>query len=307
MLGYSYLKARPTDHVFFYSWGRVRRQGLGMSGFVFRPWATVATVPMDSRDDIFAVEAMTKDYQTVTVQGLLTFRIADAVQAVSRQDFSIDLKTGALTAEPMKQVVERLRGMVQTACRDALVKSALADALSTSDALSQAIRDRVSGDEKLKGDGIAVDRVLVLSVKPTPEIRKALEASMREQLLRQSDAATFERRRAAVADEHDLKLREQRNERQLAETNLSDELALEAERRRLAAAKAETAAVDAKARADALAMELAPLTAIPPQRLAAIALKIWAERGVQLSTLSLGGDSLTDLKSLVEEMSGKAA
>lgn len=307
MFGYSYLKARPTDHLFIYSGSRVRRQGLGVSGFVFRPWATAAAVPMDSRDDIFAVEAMTKDYQTVTVQGLLTFRIADAGLAVTRQDFSIELKTGAHKAEPMKQIVERLRGIVQTACRDALVKSALADALSTSDALSHAIKDRVTGDEKLKGDGIAVDRVLVLSVKPTPEIRKALEASLREQLLRQSDAATFERRRAAVADEHDLKLREQRNERELAETSLTDDLALEAERRQLATARAETAAIDAKARAEALRLELAPLTEVAPQKLAAIALKVWAERGVQLSSLSLGGDSLTDLKALVEDMAAKAA
>jgi regulator of protease activity HflC (stomatin/prohibitin superfamily) len=305
MFGYIYFKPRPTDYVVIYSGGRARRQGQGLAGFVFRPWTTASAVPTDARDDIFAVEAMTQDFQTVTVQGLLTFRIVDAPTAAARQDFNVNLATGQHIGEPMKQIVERLRGIVQTACRDALVRLPLADALSTSDALSRAIKERVASDAKLKEDGIGVDRVLVLSVKPAPEIRKALEADLREQLLRRADAAMFERRRAATTDEHELKLKDEKNKRELAETELGNQLALEEERRRLAEAKAETLRTEAEAQARAVREQLKPFAELPPKQLAAIALRDWAIKGGQISSLSLGGDVLNDLAAAMRGSAGK--
>ncbi|MBL9098301.1 MAG: SPFH domain-containing protein [Alphaproteobacteria bacterium] len=292
MFGYRYLKSKPTDHVILYSGGRVRRQGMGLSGFVFAPFATAAAVPTDARDEIFAVEAMTADYQTITIQGLISFRIKDASVAAQRQDFSINLISGAHTGEPMKQIVERLRAIAQTACRDALVRSTLDAALNKSDELSQVIMRGIAEDKRLAGDGIGVDRVLVLALKPTPEIRKALEANLREQLLRQADAAMFERRRAATADEHDLKLRDEKNKRELAENALANEQALEAERRKVAEARAETQKAEAAADAEAQRLRLAPWSELKPEQIAALAFKDWANRETTLTSLSLGGDAL---------------
>lgn len=67
MFGFRYLKSRPTDYVMLYRGGRIRRQGVGLAGFVYAPFATAAAVPTDARDEIFAVEAMTVDYQTITI------------------------------------------------------------------------------------------------------------------------------------------------------------------------------------------------------------------------------------------------
>ncbi|MEQ1866264.1 MAG: hypothetical protein ABL996_16625, partial [Micropepsaceae bacterium] len=142
---------------------------------------------------------------------------------------------------------------------------------------------------------IGVDRVLVLSLKPTPEIRKALEAKLREELLRQADAAMFERRRAATTDEHDLKLRDEKNKRELAETALANEQALEDERRKLADAKAETLKAEAGAEAEALRIRLKPWTEISAQHISAMAFKDWANRDTALTSLSLGGDALERL------------
>jgi regulator of protease activity HflC (stomatin/prohibitin superfamily) len=273
-----------------YRGGRVRRQGLGFAGFVYMPFATAAAVPTDARDEIFAVEAMTVDYQTITIQGLISYRIKDAAVAATRQDFSINLYNGGYTAEPMKQIVERLRAIAQTACRDALVRSSLDSALNKSDELSQIIMRGIADDKRLAGDGIGVDRVLVLSLKPTPEIRKALEAKLREQLMRQADAAVFDRRRSATADEHDLKLKEEKNKRELAETALGNEQALESERRKLADVRAATVKAEANAEADALKIRLQPWKEIEPGHIAAMALKDWANRDTSLASLSLGGD-----------------
>lgn len=305
MFGFTYFKPHPTDYVVIYRGGHARRQGLGKSGYVYVPWSTVSAVPTDARDDIFAVEAMTHDFQTVIVQGLLTFRIGDPSLAAARHDFSVNLKSGLHTGEPMKQIIERLRGIVQTACRDALVRLPLADALSTSDTLSLAIKERVAGDAKLKDDGIAVDRVLVLSVKPAPEIRKALEADLREQLLRKADSAMFERRRSAISDEHALKLRDEKNKRELAETELGNQLALEEQRRTLAEAQAATIRTEAEAQAVSVREQLKPYAELAPNQLAAIALREWAVKGGQISSLSLGGDVLNDLAASLRSSGGK--
>ncbi len=297
MFGFRYIKSRPTDYMILYRGGRIRRQGVGLTGFVYVPFATAAAVPTDARDEIFAVEAMTVDYQTITIQGLISFRVKDPAVAAKQQDFSIDLMTGVHRAEPMKQIVERLRAIAQTACRDALVRSTLDAALNKSDELSQIIMRGIGDDKRLAADGIAVDRVLVLALKPTPEIKKALEANLREQLLRQADAAMFERRRAATTDEHDLKLREEANKRELAERALANEQALETERRKVAEASAETRKVEAMAEAEAARIKLKPWVEIEPSHIYAMAFRNWAERDTSLTSLSLGGDALERLAS----------
>ncbi|HRE61513.1 MAG TPA: SPFH domain-containing protein [Micropepsaceae bacterium] len=295
MLGFRFFRSRPTDYVLLFSSGRPRRKGLGLGGVIYTPTATAAAVPIDTRDDIFSVEAMTADYQTVTVQGQLTYRIAEPETAAARQDFAIDLKTGRHVGEPMKQVVERLRAIVQSACRDALVSSTLDAALNKAGDLSAAIVGTITRDTRIAGDGIAVDRVLVLSVKPAPEIRKALEAELREQLLRKADAAVFERRRAAQGDEHDLKVREEQNRRQLAETELKNQEALEAERKRVADARAATAKREAETDAESSRIRMKPWAEMPAAHIAAMGFKDWANRNTALQTLSVGGDVLTSL------------
>jgi regulator of protease activity HflC (stomatin/prohibitin superfamily) len=228
--------------------------------------------------------------------------VKDPAVAAKQQDFSINLATGAHTGEPMKQIVERLRAIAQTACRDALVRSILDAALNKSDELSQIIMRGIGDDRRLAADGIAVDRVLVLALKPTPEIKKALEANLREQLLRQADAAMFERRRAATTDEHDLKLREEANKRELAERELTNQQALEAERRKAAEARAETLKAEATAESDAARIRLKPWAELAPSHIYAMAFRDWAEKDTSLTSLSLGGDAL---ERLANQLGGK--
>ena len=292
MFGYRYLKARATDHVFLYSGGRLRRQGLGFSGFVFMPFATAAAVPTDLRDDIFAVEAVSADYQVVTIQGLISHRIADPAAAVTRQDFSIDLRTARPNGEPMKQIAERLQAIAQTAARENLAKVTLDVALNRSDELARAIVESIRADAGVGAAGIAVERVLVLSIRPAPEIRKALEASLREQLLRRADAAVFERRRAAANDEHDLKMRSEANARALSESELANAQALEIERKKLAEQRAATVAAEAESDAAAQRIRLTPWTAIPQGTIAALALRDWANRDTSFASLTISSDAI---------------
>jgi hypothetical protein len=77
-------------------------------------------------------------------------------------------------------------------------------------------------------------------IRPKPEIRKALEAALREKLLRKADSAVFERRREAGEDEHNLKMRNEANALQFAQAELANAKSLEGERLSLAEARAAT-------------------------------------------------------------------
>jgi regulator of protease activity HflC (stomatin/prohibitin superfamily) len=301
MFGLLSITSRATDYVFLYSGGKLVHQGAGLSGLLFAPFATAAVVPIDARDDIFAVESVSADFQTLTIQGLISHRISDPNAAVKRQDFSVRLPSFKPHAEPMKQIAERLKAIAQTAARETLAKVTLDDALTKSGDLSAAIMSAIQSDAGVSDAGVAIDRVLVLSIKPAPEIRKALEADIREKLLRNADAAVFDRRRAAAADEHDLKLRNEESAAELARAEISNAKALEGEKLTLAKARAETIKEEAASAADAERLRIEPWTALSPAIIAALGLKEWAGANASLTSLTISGDSLDKIASALAD------
>lgn len=119
MLGFKFMATRPTDHVVLYKSGRKAREGAGLGGLVFTPTATAAAVPMDSRDDFFSVETMTADYQTVTIQGLITFRTADTALFERRGGATADEHALKMRDEAERQ---QLEGRARDACGASVVR-----------------------------------------------------------------------------------------------------------------------------------------------------------------------------------------
>src|ERR1035441_10765056 len=77
----------------------------------------------------------------------------------------------------------------------------------------------------------------VISIKPTPEMAKALEAGAREAPQRKSDEAIYARRNAAVEQERRIKESELNTElameekkRQIREAQMAEEIAIEEQR-----------------------------------------------------------------------------
>src|SRR5579863_7304472 len=89
MLGIRFMKAAPTTYVLHFQNGRVRREGAGLSFFYYAPTSTIVTVPMASADVPFAFQESTVDFQSVAIQGQLTYRVADPGKISSLLDFSI--------------------------------------------------------------------------------------------------------------------------------------------------------------------------------------------------------------------------
>ena len=104
MLGFNYIKSSPSHYLLHFRDGRVVREGAGLSFFYFAPSATLVRVPLNAVELPFMFEDVTRDFQTVTLQGQVVYRVADPRKLAERQDFSIDARGQHLSDDPQKLV-----------------------------------------------------------------------------------------------------------------------------------------------------------------------------------------------------------
>jgi len=265
MFGIRYCKTNPTDYVLHFSRGRLKREGAGLSFLYFRPSSTIVSVPLPSVNIPFAFNEPTADFQILTVQGQLTYRIAGPKQASGMLDFSVDAGGRYLTDQYQK-LPERLVYALQTLIRAEVQALPLRDALMQGDALTAKALDRLKANPEVTQLGVEILTLAVLAIKPTPDMAKALEAEAREALNRDADQAIYTRRNAAIEQERRIKENEletellvQTKQRELHERELEAEIALERQRGSLTDQKGENERKEADSRAYALKAVLAPV------------------------------------------------
>lgn len=220
MLGIGFVKASPTTYLIQYRNGGIVRQGVGLSFFYFSPTASLVAVPVGSRDEGFIFELNSHDFQGVTVQGQVGYRIAEPRKIAAMMNFA--LKAGGMNYEsddPQK-LKERVLSLVKVLAQKTVQGLALKDALRAGDVIAAEVQAGLATHGEMVSLGIEVLGVSVLSVKPTPETARALEAEAREAILRSSDEAIFVRRNAAVEQE-----------RAIRQSELDTEVAVEVKKR----------------------------------------------------------------------------
>lgn len=212
-----HLRGTATVHVQHVRNGRVRHAGTGLS-FWFRPLSAVLSeVPVADRELPLLFHARTSDFQDVTVQATLTYRIADPDLASSRIDFSVDPDTGAWRTMPLDQVAGLLTEIVQQQSLALLAAMPLTRALVTGvETLRSTVGGSVSGDVRLAETGIEVVALRVVAIRPEPEVEKALRTPAREQVQQEADRATYERRAVAVERERAISENELQSKIELA-------------------------------------------------------------------------------------------
>jgi hypothetical protein len=211
MLFWSHFRGGPTDWICILKSGRPTKQGTGLSFYYIPDFATVVSVPTGVTTTDFHFEERSSDYQSVHVHGVLTWRITQPEQAAKLLDFSVDQNNRHLSEDP-KKLEEKLQHLVAVLGRRLLKGARLEDALKSADSLADSIRAGLAAESYLGSVGIEALSVEILSVKPEPEVGRALEASTREALLKQSDDATAQRRLAALENERIINEREAGNE-----------------------------------------------------------------------------------------------
>ena len=215
---FSYFKGQPTEYVMKFSGGRARAQGRGLSFYYLVRTTSIVVVPTQVRDAGFVFNELTNSFQTVTVQGSLTYRVTNPAQASSLIDFSNRPPAAHLpldgSREPARADRERGPGR---GSRGGAAGARFEETLRDAQALAGGVLERVRTSEILTGMGIEVLTLSILSASPTKEVARALEAEYRESLLGKADEATFARRSAAVEAERKIKERELQTDTALAE------------------------------------------------------------------------------------------
>jgi hypothetical protein len=277
MLGLRYFKAAPTTYVLHYAGGRLVREGTGLSFFYFGPHSTLVAVPVGSTDVPFIFSEATADFQAVTVQGHLTFRVADPRRLSALLDYSVRGNGDYVSEDPDKLPV-RITYAAQTAVRAEVQARPLRLALVEADAIAARVQAALATSLVLEALGVQLLGFSVLAIRPVPETAKALEAEARERLLREADDAIYARRNNAVEQERTIRENElntevavQAKQRQIEETKLAAQIALEESRRQLVATQAENSKTRADAQAYAVKATLQPLTALDPKALQVLA------------------------------------
>src|SRR5262249_40192229 len=197
MFGWRYIKVPPTTFLMQFVGGRVKREGMGLSFFYFAPRSTLVAVPVGSTDVPFIFNETTADFQAVTVQGHLTFRVADPERLAGLLDYSVGPGSENTSDDPDKLPL-RITYAAQHATRAERQGRPRGAGLAASDAIAQRLQAALSTSTTLSALGVQLLGFSILAIKPVPETAKALEAEARERLLREADDAIYSRRNNAV-------------------------------------------------------------------------------------------------------------
>jgi len=312
MLAYS--KNSPTTYVLHYRNGRVRREGQGLAFWYFQPTSTIVAVPLASRDVPFAFSEVTADFQPVTLQGQLTYRIADPKRLAGLLDFSVRASGRYLSDDPDK-VPDRLVQTAQILARAVVQRLTLREALVSSDTIVADVVSALREAEPVRMLGVDILALSILAMKPTPEMARALEAEAREALQRHADEAIYARRNASVEQERRIKESEletevavQQKQRQIRETQIDADISVEERRSALVERRAENERRDADARAYALRATLEPVrdvdwrtlmavsgSSADPKLMIALAFRELAENAGKIGEINVTPDLLKSL------------
>lgn len=313
-----HLSAGPTSYVLHTGRGVAKHEGTAQA-FWFCPLdAAISEVPLDDREIPVLVTLRTTDLQQLTAPATVTYRIADARLAAARVDFSVDLRSGGWSEEPLEAIAAMLHGATTAAVASQLADMTLDAALRTDlTALGAEVGLLLAADPRVTQLGIEVVGVRFALLRPDPDVERALQTPARERIQEDADKATFSRRALAVEREAAIGENELANQIELARRHeeLIARKGTNARRQAEEAAAAEAIAtqssaarvrLEAEARADAArvtgeaeaAAERAKLDAhrdIPQEVLMTLALTKLAENLPAIERLTITPDMLSEI------------
>jgi len=332
MFGFRYVKTNPSTYLIHYRNGNIVREGAGLSFFCYAPTASLVTVPLESVDVPFAFTEVTRDFQAVTVQGQVTYRVDEPKTLAALMNFTLK-PDGKYVSEDPTKLPQRVINAVQVQLRSLLQHQTLQELLQGSDGMVQAVVAGLRKPDSLPSLGLILVNLSILAVKPNPETARALEAEVREQILKRADDAVYVRRNAAIEQERAVKENELNTEiavetkkRQIRETQMEAEravlekrqqiqdqemagrIALEEKNKNLTALRTENARQEADAKAYAMSalmksvantdpkiLQALSLGQSDPGALIALAFQGLAENANKIGELNISPDLLREL------------
>jgi len=232
-----------------YRRGALTRSGRGQAFFFLPHASSIAEVPVDDREMAFSFRSRSSDYQEVTAQGVITFRVRDARRLADRIDFTIDLNTGVLLRQPLEKLALLFSQIAEQKARAWVASVPLRRVLAEGPpALRHEIQLAFREERTLDDLGLELVSVRISSLRPSTDLERALEAPARELIQQQGDEATFARRANAVEKERAIQENELQTQVELArrQEELIAQKGLNAQREATEEATASRIAVEGK-------------------------------------------------------------
>src|SRR5947207_2520085 len=333
MFGVRFIKVQPTTYLLEYHGGKIVREGSGLSFFYYAPTTSLVAVPVASTDTPFIFQETTGDFQTVTIQGQVTYRVSEPKRLAALLNYTLGRDGETYFSEDPEKLSERVIHVINVLARAELQKLPLREAIRASDALVKVVKAGLAASEEITSLGLEILGLSILAIKPTPETARALEAETREKLLREADEAIYSRRNSAVEQERAIKENELNTEiavenkkRQIRETQMEAERAVqekkhvvekealeagisrEDRRKSLVALASENARAEADARAygvsttmkalgsaDTKILQALATTGMKPEQLIAFAFPELASKAEKIGELNISPDLLREL------------
>jgi hypothetical protein len=329
MFGINYIKFDSMTYAIHYGNGHVKREGRGLSFFYYSPTSSITAIPLGSKDIQFIFNESTKDFQTITIQGQVTYAIENPKQLAEMLDFTLGQRD-KVNEGNFEKLNQRLNNEAQTAASAFIQGIGLKEALRSAKQISTIIENGLKQSSAVSLLGVAILSVDVLSMRATPEMAKALETEMRESLQREADQAIYERRNFAVEQErkireselnteiavqekkkqinekqNEIKVKEAENARKLREMTIAADLSVEEQKTKLVDMQVDNERKTADAKGYTLEKTLSPykeidyrvLMAINSKNISAIdnigfAFRELAENTEKIGTLNITPDLL---------------
>lgn len=265
--------------------GHVKREGRGIAGY-FLTWRTsIEAVPVTALNQPFVFGEITKDNQELTLQGGFVYKVEDPCKLLGTYDFSIDPETKEYMGDGITKLPDHVLQLVRAETRGLVQDGELEKLLSEGESLSREVNGRIQECKDIASLGVHVELLYFSSLKPKPEIAKALEAGYREALLQKADSAIYARRAEAVAQERVIK-----------ENEIATDIRMEEERKKLVALQIENETAEAASHAEALRAELKALEGIDPELLRAHALYQIGHNAARIESLTITPDVLAGIR-----------
>lgn len=221
MFGISYIKFDSMTYVIHFKNGRVAKEGRGLSFFYFAPNSSISAIPIGSNDLPFIFNETTDDYQDISIQGQVTYKIGNPKQLAELLDFTVDSK-GTYRKNDSEKLNQRIINEAQTATSSFIHGLGLKEAIRSAKTIETKITGGLQASQAISLLGIEILTVNILAVKATPEMARALETETREKLSQDADQAIYERRNFAVEQE-----------RKIRESELNTEVAVEEKKKQI--------------------------------------------------------------------------
>lgn len=127
---FNYIKVEPTTYLAEYRRGSLKREGSGLSFWYFAPVTTLVAIPLETVELPFIFKELTHDYQEITVQGQLVYRIEAPKKLSETMNYTLKRNSRDYLSDDPLKLSGRIINVVQVNTRKAIEPLSLQQALS---------------------------------------------------------------------------------------------------------------------------------------------------------------------------------